>query len=439
MLLLSTLTCNQACCNSLSENNNKHNVLITVNNIKQLNVNQWDTLVPNTHPFLKSSYLNAFELSHPDVSCRYVMMYKDGQLVAIAYFQIVHIYGHNNFRLTHEVVNREEDCTITHLKKWFKNQVVDRINKMEFNLLVNGNSFLTGEHGFYYDAKLLAAKTAFSLLQEAIDEIKTNEINNNGGIGAVLIKDFEPAHIADARHLTTLGYQEVKGEPNMILPMRSHWQSFADYLASMSSKYRARVKRTFKKGKALSQKSLSLTEIIDNKNKLYDLYKHVIDGVDFIMLDASADYFVQLKQQLGNNFTIRAFYLDGQMVGFISTILSAHELEAHFVGYEPQYNRQHHIYPNILYYIVQAGIDAGVQQIVFGRTAPEIKSTLGAEGVNMNCFLWHRNFLTNQLLVPLVNQFREDDWVQRHPFKEEAVNTTTKPKVKAPKKSALNT
>lgn len=76
------------------------------------------------------------------------------------------------------------------------------------------------------------------------------------------------------------------------------------------------------------------------------------------------------------------------------------------------------LYLNMLYNMTEFGIENGFEKIIFGRTALEIKSSVGAEPVNMSGFIFHTNPLINKYIGKLFNSLEpEVNWQQRHPFK----------------------
>jgi hypothetical protein len=295
-------------------------------------------------------------------------------------------------------------------------------------MLVAGNVFITGEHGFYYVPKF--ENQAFEALNKAIDDVLAQEKAKNDEVTAVMVKDFYENALKKAKHLQQYSYQEIIAEPNMEMEIRPEWHTFEDYLASMLSKYRVRAKSFFKKGKHLVRKDLTLAEIETHQEKLHEMYVKIADSADINLAKVSTTYFAALKRTLGDDFNIRAYFLEEKLVGFISTFKAHHELEAHFVGYDEAYNRKNAVYANVLYDIVRIGIEQKVEKIVMGRTAPEIKSAVGAVGVHLNCFVRHQSYLKNQIIGLLVNQFRQDEWVQRSPFKTQKVAEKTKKKEK---------
>jgi len=206
----------------------------------------------------------------------------------------------------------------------------------------------------------------------------------------------------------------------MILNFREGWESFDDYLAAMSSKYRVRVKRAFKKGAAIERKDFTVDDIRKNLPKIFELYEWIADASVFNLVKLNPDYFVGLKEKLGDDFKMTGYYIDGEFVAFFTTIKNHHELEAHFLGYNESFNRPHQMYLNILYDIIKIAFDQKCSEVVFARTALEIKSSVGAEPHQMYWYLRHRNSFSNRFLSQIVDYLNpKDEWTQRKPFKDQ--------------------
>ena len=58
------------------------------------------------------------------------------------------------------------------------------------------------------------------------------------------------------------------------------------------------------------------------------------------------------------------------------------------------------------------------KKIIFGRTALEIKSSIGAKPITMSGFLYHKNKWINKYIDKIFKNLEPElVWQQRHPFK----------------------
>ncbi|MEZ4950933.1 MAG: GNAT family N-acetyltransferase [Saprospiraceae bacterium] len=219
-------------------------------------------------------------------------------------------------------------------------------------------------------------------------------------------------------NLIMSGYYEFCAQPNMIFQIREDWESFDDYAAAMSSKYRTRAKSSQNRIPIVSS-FMTEEEIAQFGPRIYDLYLNVTENAGFNVVNLNREYLLGLKRDLNGGFQMRGYFHDDKLVAFYTTIRNHDELEAHFVGYDPAYNGEHQIYLNMLYDMVRDGIENKFKTINFARTALEIKSSVGAEPHQMFCYIRHRHQFANKFLKPLMEYLSpEIDWTPRSPFKD---------------------
>jgi hypothetical protein len=73
----------------------------------------------------------------------------------------------------------------------------------------------------------------------------------------------------------------------------------------------------------------------------------------------------------------------------------------------------------MLYDIINYGISQGFERIILGRTALEIKSSIGAIPITLNGFMRHSFPLVHQNLHWIFPYLEpKANWIQRHPFKD---------------------
>jgi predicted N-acyltransferase len=235
----------------------------------------------------------------------------------------------------------------------------------------------------------------------------------------IFLKDFFENGESHSRQLNDQEFYEFCVQPSMIFDLHREWHSFDDYLEALSSKYRVRAKRAFKKAAGVEKRLLNESQIWAYNDRIYALYEDIADAAGFNTFQLHPDYFIGLKQHLGERFQVYGYFLNGEMVGFFTTILNGEELEAHFIGYDENENHEHQLYLNMLFDMVKIGIEMRVKRVVFARTALEIKSSVGAEPHQLYCYIRHRNAFANRFIKPLVDYLKpEENWQPRKPFRE---------------------
>ena len=101
-----------------------------------------------------------------------------------------------------------------------------------------------------------------------------------------------------------------------------------------------------------------------------------------------------MKEELGESFRFFGYENQtGELLGFCTLIQNGSAYDAHFLGLKETSNREHQLYLNMLFDMLGKAIErSDINTIVFGRTALEIKSSVGATPKNM--------FATLSILTP---------------------------------------
>jgi len=382
----------------------------------------WEIAAPANNIFLQRTYLQLLEENPPsDTQFVYLLFYKKSKPIGVSIGQVGNFNADESINDQPKSKDQNQKGFASNLGSFVKSFVAKRV---DIKALVFGNTLLSGEkHIMYFDDKEISKESQYKNLCEAVPFVQKELLTRKRiKISLFYLKEFHHGQreLTQEFLIKKNKYHEFTAQPNMVLDFREDWNSFDDYLAAMSSKYRVRVKRAYKKGSDIERKEFGVEEIEENLEKIYSLYEKIADKSVFNLVKLNPNYFVALKKIFGEDFKFTAYYLDGKMVAFFTAIKNYHELEAHFLGYEEGYNRSHQMYLNVLYDLVKIGFEMKCKCIVFARTALEIKSSVGAEPHQMYWYLRHRNNLTNRFLSQIVNVLNpEENWVQRKPFKDQ--------------------
>ena len=375
----------------------------------------WNKAAPTDNVFLQKKYLRLLE-DFPPADCYfvYLLFYKNSKPVGVAIGQVGTFNAEDSIN---ENDAKEKRCPFGSVFSFIKGLVMSSV-KVE--ALLCGNALLTGEHNVYFDKNEVSESKQIELLEEAI-QLSAKELDKRGrNISLFYIKEYHEDHRAVAQTWVDKKYHEFTAQPDMILEMKPEWDTFEDYMAAMSSKYRVRVKRAIKKGKDIVKVPFDAKKIEENLPRIHELYKRIAEGSVFNLVDLNPNYFLELKKRFGDDFRLVGYYVDDTLIGYYTTIKNHHELEAHFLGYDQAYNHQYQMYLNILYDIIKVGFEEKSTHINFARTALEIKSSVGAEPSDMFWYLRHRNNFSNKFLAQIVNYINpKEEWTQRRPFKEQ--------------------
>lgn len=367
----------------------------------------WDRLAEGQDLFMGRTYLAALENHPPEpMSFVYLVLFHHDQAVGLAYGQTYPIQLGESIRDYSSGSTWEE-----RLKSWIG-------KTFSFHMLIFGNALLSGQHHLIFDDHQIKAGHFYELIQESWDKTAAWLRSTGKKVQVMMVKDLTEAEQQMTGKLEAAGFHNFPFQPSMSLKLQSGWNSFDDYLDAMSSKYRVRARRAFKKGKAMQRVELDTEHLPDYQSVMYDLYQNVAEKADFSLIELHPEYIPSLKKTYRDQFTILGYFVGQELVGYCTTLHNGAELEAHFLGIAPKANRKYQLYLNMLYDMIKIGIKLGVERIVFSRTALEIKSSVGATPEVLHCYLRHRNSLLN-LLLPFFVRYLEPEvqWRQRHPFK----------------------
>lgn len=370
----------------------------------------WDAVVKDTSVFLQTKYFRALGVQHATIRYTFALFYRNSELIGVAAF---HIAIAETTDLGANLRNRFVRSAIGHLTK--------RAG-LKFKVLVLGNSFATGDHGFRF-VEGVDTVTTIGSLNNAIERIQEREKERNNKISAVVVKDFYPSHFSVSDRFTDVGYSDFFVDPNMVMPINPAWLTFDDYLSALTTKYRTKAKSALKKSEQLELIDLTSADIDKYHDDLFRLYEQVYNRADFKLGKLEAQSFFDLKHQLKQCFLLKGYLLDGKLVGFQSGFFYNNVLDAHFVGIDYTFNQTHAIYQRMLYEYIKEGIRMRNRQVIFGRTAMEIKSTVGAFPVDMKCYIRHRRKAPNTLLKVLFGYIKPGDFEQRVAFKQKELES----------------
>jgi hypothetical protein len=262
-------------------------------------------------------------------------------------------------------------------------------------------------------------KTTFKIVEGVIDCVSRAE-KLRGKISAILVKDFYAEGFGNKDCWYCTKFVHFNVEPNMIIDLPKGVSNLTDYLATFSKKYRNRAKHILSASASLTKKRLSAQEVSLYKNTMHDLYTQVFNQAKFKLVHLSPGYFEDVIKADTNSFYVDAWFLDDQMVSFACGFCLENEVEAHYIGFDYAHNKEYELYQTILYSFIEQAILMQKTKINLGRTASEIKTTVGARAHELLCYIKPQNTVSKLILKPFMQFLQPTEWIPRNPFKEES-------------------
>ena len=360
--------------------------------------NDWDSIA-QANIFLSTKYLQVLESAAPaNMKCQFIGIFNQEELIGIALAQFID--------LSHLETYGERDKK---LKTWVRNYLFSRFSS---KLLFIGNNMLSGQNAF-------AVKND-ALIPEVLKTLKNAvaELNQSFKIHLTSFKDFMPGDLPYFDQPAFKKDLKFTSQPNMIFQINPAWAHEDDYVMALTKKYRDQFKRSRNKASSIEKRKLTLDDIEDQQEIIYDLYMHVAENAPFNTFYLPKNHFYILKEKLTDDFMLYGYFIDGKLIGFNTLIKNGKSLDTYFLGYDDKIQKEKMLYLNMLYDMIACGISLKFENIIFGRTALEIKSSVGATDTSMFGFMQHSQPLINQFLGRIFNYLEpETAWKRRSPYK----------------------
>jgi hypothetical protein len=353
---------------------------------------------PQNNVYFSKTLLHSFEVSNPKIEMRYVCISDQDNPQALALVQIV--------ELSVDVILKNIKATA--LSRCILSLL---LGKEHIKIMFCGNVFLSGEYCLSFAEKTKREK-AVREIGRALDTISKSV----KPLHAIFIKDFEKKALDYSQGFESFGFTNIKVEPNMLVHLKPEWKSFEDYKNALKSKYRIKANKADSKSQALEGRFMSKKDIESAQKALQNLYQNTIDNANFNAQVLNLKNYIELKS-FYKDLIVKGYFLDGEIVGFLSALKNRSHLDAHFIGLNYQLNKAHAIYPRILNDYVRIGIENKVSVINLGRTASEIKTTIGAVPLELSCYIKHKNPFINALVRPFFRRIQIKSFKQHSPFK----------------------
>lgn len=363
---------------------------------------EWNTIAQK-NIFLTKEYLHVLESSAPkNMQCHFIAIFKDDFLVGLCLTQFLNLNLLDSF-------GERDNCIKTKIRNFvFKNYCS--------HVLFIGNNMLTGQNA-YVISKEISNLEMIEVLKLAIEDLKKHFKANKTKVHLTVFKDFNTTTSIEINP-TLKHYYKFTTQPNMLFSIPKEWKTEQDYINALSKKYRDQYKRARKKIVDIEKRKLSCEDIKKYENTINELYNHVAKNAPFNTFFLAENHFCEFKKTLNDNFLFYGYFLNEKMICFNTLVKNGEAMDTYFLGYDDTIQREKMLYLNMLYDMIAYSIKKDFKEIVFARTALEIKSSVGAHPEEMFGFLKHTNPLIDKGISKIFCYLEpKTDWNQRNPFK----------------------
>jgi hypothetical protein len=370
--------------------------------IDYLDAAHWSAVTDNQSLFLSRPYLRVLETAGPDnLRQRYALIFRGRDPVAAVAAQRV-------------------DVSLSRVSKNPpKGRTGASLEKIQEKMLVCGNLLSWGMHGIAF-APSEDTAALWPAVAEALYRLRRAD-KLLGNTDLVMVKDIPDAHAAGATALSRFSYRQLETEPNMVLDVSPKWQTYDDYLASLTSRYRKQAKQIDKDVAAAGVQVELLSgpgEVERHAESLHQLYLQTHHNARVRLVTLSPEFLPRLAAQLGENLRCTIVKRDDQLLGFVTTVRDGETAVGYYIGFDRKTNADVPIYFRLLQSVVDDAISFGCKNLSLGRTALEPKARLGARPDPFRIWIRHRSPMLNVLVRGLLHTIsHHDEPPERNPFK----------------------
>lgn len=239
----------------------------------------------------------------------------------------------------------------------------------------------------------------------------------------VVAQEDRWAGSADPAQLAAHGYQEVAVlQPTMNLALDPDWRTWEDYLAALRKKYRQRARAARRRATGLVRTRHPGCAWLRHAPEMHRLLQPVLARADLSLVPLSVDVLQTLAAGLEDRIVVHTYATEEQLLGFGLSIADGPTLHAVLVGVDPEANQAHRLYQNLLYDFVEEAMRQQVSTLALGRTALEIKSTVGAAASSPRLLLRHAGLL-QPVLVAAARAVPIHTWTPRRALRSSLPGT----------------
>ena len=279
--------------------------------------------------------------------------------------------------------------------------------ELGWRVRVAGSVLGSGEHAFRHRADWDERDFRAALLQELERSLLPGHTQSQEAPPVCLIKDFMaeghaleqssggtipgPGETLSGGRQVDEDWIDLEFDPVMVVHLDPNWMQLDDYLSALKTKARTKVKRILECSKDCGFEVWGLEQVEAHRDALHALYHQVYGDVGFRLGKMLPEDWVEQKRAWGDDFRVVAVYHDGVLRGFQCGYLMADRVEAFYVGFDKSMHRELAMYQRMLVEFIAWGLERRANGVVMGRTALDIKSSVGAVPHRAYCAVRFRN------------------------------------------------
>ncbi len=210
----------------------------------------------------------------------------------------------------------------------------------------------------------------------------------------------------------------IPADPFMLISLSEDIKNLDDYLNTFSSKYRVRAHKVLKNSHPIVLKPLQSLPPNEWVAQCAKLLNHSLQNKTVAIGQNMSELIHCYQKSLSQHFLVNGYFLEGQLVGFISFIVDEKHIHATHLGIDENLPLNYSLYQRMMYDLIDFGINNKIQTINIGRTATEIKSTVGAKPIENSFVIFSKNkFMHLIVKIYAKHIHKPNQYTLRNPFK----------------------
>lgn len=250
-------------------------------------------------------------------------------------------------------------------------------------LLIGGLPIGTGNHTLALTQRSASAQI-LPLLDRVVCDLAA-EVRAD----AIVYKEFAEGDLTWTEPLLGLGYQRLPTPPSYSL--RPEFEDFAQYCAALRKHYRKQINRSRRK---LRDAGLDIVVLSDPEEiveaytpEVHALYHQMADRAALKMEVLPIELLHHLALRLNGQIELLAIRKDGRIVAFASCLHAQSSYYTMYGGLDYHLNHEFDLYFNLVYALLEHGLQKRASTIVFGMSSDAVKTKIGCHAEPLYVFV----------------------------------------------------
>ena len=350
--------------------------------ISKIKKEDWDDIFGDIHEGY-AFYKTLEESGFGEFSFHYILLYEGSKLLLIAPAFITDFYAD-------DILQERIARPIAAARKILPKLLV-------FKTLFCGSPF--GENGILGIRREVADKQ--NILHELVRVL--NIFCRGKKISLIIFKDFPPEDAGLLGCLQLRGFFKADSFPTAVIDL--NFNSFDEYLGSLSHATRKSLRRKIKKARAQGNITTKIVGRIDDElDDIYRLYlnTHAAGKTKFEKL--TRDFFLRIAENFGAGCKYFLYYVDGRLAAFNLCLVHGDLLIDKFIGFDYEIAHQYNLYFISWCYNIEWCLENSIHHYQVGQTDYAPKIQLGGKLIPLYAYVKHTNSAVN-MLTKILSKF----------------------------------